>query len=215
MFSIKNLSDSPEQDSTATTPDETPSILSILKAHLVKEDWKFKEEARSDTNIILKCGAQGKNGNFDVTFDIKLDHDLIILYIISKLKFPEAHRNEVALFLSRANFGLITGNFEIDLNDGEVRYKTTMKVPNTTLSGEMIEAHMQPSLVTMDRHFAEMVKVGYGMKTAAEGYESVSGGADFLLSALQEMVSGSNNSEENGGSEVAQEGESEVLSVQQ
>ena len=42
---------------------------------------------------------------------------------------PAERRLEVSEFLTRANHGLADGNFELDFDDGEVRFKSVLHVP--------------------------------------------------------------------------------------
>jgi hypothetical protein len=51
---------------------------------------------------------------------------LIVFHSICPFNVPAERRAAVAEFLSRVNHGLSLGNFEIDLDDGEVRLKTVL-----------------------------------------------------------------------------------------
>src|SRR5262245_30076481 len=46
-----------------------------------------------------------------------------VFYIDFKEKALPAARRDVAEFIARANYGIIIGNFEIDFEDGTVRFK--------------------------------------------------------------------------------------------
>jgi hypothetical protein len=45
----------------------------------------------------------------------------------------------VAEFLTRANSGMVIGNFELDFADGEIRYKTSIDVEGDKLSYAIIK----------------------------------------------------------------------------
>ncbi len=45
----------------------------------------------------------------------------------------------VAEFITRANFGIVIGNFEIDFSDGEIRYKTSIDVEGDRPSFALIK----------------------------------------------------------------------------
>src|SRR5262249_47600370 len=81
---------------------------------------------------------------------------------------PEEKRVEIAEFITRANYGLVIGNFEMDYNDGEVRYKTSVDVEGGELTPKMIENLMRANLMTMDRYFAGVMGVLYGDRDPAE-----------------------------------------------
>jgi len=42
-------------------------------------------------------------------------------------------------FLTRANYGMMIGNFEMDFTDGEIRYKTSIDVEGDKLSSALIK----------------------------------------------------------------------------
>ena len=54
------------------------------------------------------------------------EQDLILLYSVCPLRVPAERRPEVSQFLTGANYGLAAGNFELDFEDGEIRYKTVL-----------------------------------------------------------------------------------------
>ncbi len=53
------------------------------------------------------------------------DEDGFTVYTVFPVKAPEEKRGAVAAFLTRANYGLILGSFELDFDDGEIRFKVT------------------------------------------------------------------------------------------
>lgn len=47
----------------------------------------------------------------------------ILSYAILSNKAPTEQFNNISEYLHRANYGLLYGNFEMDFNDGEIKYK--------------------------------------------------------------------------------------------
>ncbi|WP_049790798.1 hypothetical protein [Trichormus azollae] len=45
----------------------------------------------------------------------------------------------IAECITRANYGMIIGNFELDFNDGEIRYKTSIDAEGERLSFALIK----------------------------------------------------------------------------
>src|SRR5688500_15171463 len=60
------------------------------------------------------------------------EHQLMIHSVLPD-DVPKNRRNEMALFLTRANWGMVIGAFEMDLDDGELRFKTAIDVEGTEL----------------------------------------------------------------------------------
>jgi hypothetical protein len=65
----------------------------------------------------------------------------------------------MAEFLTRANFGLTIGNFEMDFSDGELHYKTAIDVTGDRLSLPLVENLVQANLVIMDKYLPGIVAV--------------------------------------------------------
>ena len=59
-------------------------------------------------------------------FSVIVGEDTVCCYHIVPVKVPVEKRAAVCEFITRANYGLTLGNFELDMNDGEIRYKVTL-----------------------------------------------------------------------------------------
>lgn len=85
------------------------------------------------------------------------------------MKVNEDKRAEVADYLTRANYGLHVGNFEMDMEDGEVRYKTTgVTDEKTAPSLDVIRRLTYIGFSMFDRYIPSLLSIVYGEKTAQE-----------------------------------------------
>jgi hypothetical protein len=82
---------------------------------------------------IYRVGFSGGNGHLSCFTFVPQDLQQLIFYAVAATRAPEAARLRVAEFITRANYGLRIGNFELDFGDGEVRYKTSIDYSGTTL----------------------------------------------------------------------------------
>lgn len=133
-------------------------MYDAVKNHLDNIGWRYDVKREGS---LIKAGVQGRSGSYQVIFDVKQDRDTFIVYVMSRLDFPATNRDNIALYLTRCNYGLTIGNFELDMSDGEVRYKTSVTVKGGMLSEEMIKEMVQISIVMMDKFFEGIVKVAY------------------------------------------------------
>ncbi|RME60536.1 hypothetical protein D6779_02000 [Candidatus Parcubacteria bacterium] len=132
--------------------------------------WTYFEKKR-DHKFILFMIVKGK-GDYDLNFiaDIQDDEEQVIFYSMIDDKAPEERRQAVAEFLTRANYGLRIGNFEMDFNDGEIRYKTSLDITNLNpdqVTDEMIAVLVTANLQTMNRYYPGIKKVIDGKEPAA------------------------------------------------
>ena len=63
--------------------------------------------------------------------------------------------------MTRINYGLNIGNFEMDMHDGEIRYKTSIDVEGGELSSRMVETLIAVNISTTDRYFPSFTDVIY------------------------------------------------------
>ncbi len=104
------------------------------------------------------------------------EEDEIVLYVTRCPVFVPLERRAAAMeFLTRANFGLRMGHFEFDLEDGEVRYKTSIDVEGDRLTPALVRRLVRPNLVTMDRYLPGLLRVVYGATTPAEEIAAIEG----------------------------------------
>ncbi|MEL7357739.1 MAG: hypothetical protein AAFN40_14365 [Cyanobacteria bacterium J06560_6] len=58
----------------------------------------------------------------------------------------------MAQFITRANYGLILGNFELDYTDSEIRYKTSLDVESDRLTPALTKNLISTNVTTMDQY---------------------------------------------------------------
>lgn len=83
------------------------------------------------------------------------------------------HRLAVAEYLTRVNFNLRNGNFELNMNDGEIRFKTYVHVgAGSTDASAARHAVLLPFLM-IDRFGDGLIDVLFGFKTPREAFEAI------------------------------------------
>jgi hypothetical protein len=112
------------------------SLLQELKRVFAENGWPYSEVNGAP---VLVAELSGPEGRWDFYAQAVEEKDLVLLYSISPNRVPEERRLDVSAFLTRANFGLADGNFELDFEDGEVRYKTVLHVHGDQLDGLLVK----------------------------------------------------------------------------
>ena len=84
------------------------------------------------------------------------------------------HRLAMAEYLTRINWNMRNGNFELNMDDGEIRYKTYVHVgqEKPDIAAARL-ATMLPFLM-IDRYGDGIIDVLFGFKTPKEAFESIS-----------------------------------------
>jgi hypothetical protein len=136
-----------------------------LGKFLQEDEW---HPQKLDDKTIYRVAFSGTNGNYACFAVIRIDLEQFIFYVQSSVKAPEEMRTAVAEFITRANYGLRIGNFELDMSDGEIRYKSSLDFEGIPLSAALIKNAIYPAVQTMDRYFAGLLQVMYGQNTPEE-----------------------------------------------
>jgi len=145
-------------------------LFNIVEKYFTDEEWYFM---KLDGKSILQLSYQGKNGKWSCYAQVQEEQQLFYFYSVCPINVPEEKRMAAAEFLTRANYGLRVGNFEMDFSDGEVRYKTSLDVENDRLSPALISNLVYANLWTLDRYLPGLMSVIYGGITPQEAVDSV------------------------------------------
>ena len=113
-------------------------------------------------NFVYRSMFVGDNGEVTCFAQVRPDLEQFIFYVVMPIRVPAEMRVPMAEFLTRANYGLRIGNFEMDFEDGEVRYKSSVDFEGIALSPLLIRNTMYPAVQTMDRYLPGILKVVYG-----------------------------------------------------
>lgn len=155
-----------EVDPSSTT------LTDKVKSHLDSRSWRY--ETIPERSLIT-AGAKGRAGSFKVIFDMKEDRELLLIYVMCQMNFPEECRERLAVYLTLCNYSMTLGNFEMDMSDGEVRYKMSATTKGSEMTLAMIEEMLDVSLAMADRFFEGMVKVAYAGLEPKAAYDLARG----------------------------------------
>lgn len=90
-----------------------------------------------------------------------------VVYTIAPLTVGQDRLGEMLRYLAKANFGLDNGNFEIDCNDGEIRYKCYVNTEAfEAISRQLIDTSLDVGLFMMKRYGNGIVAIAKGTSDA-------------------------------------------------
>lgn len=130
-----------------------------LGAFLEEDEW-YPQRAEgwhgywvhyTGSNAELRCFAQ-----------IRVETETLLIYAMSPMRVPEANRVAIAELTARANYGLNIGNFELNMDDGRLRFKSSLDFENTDLSPDLIRNAIYPAVRTMNTYLPGVLRVLYG-----------------------------------------------------
>ena len=115
-----------------------------------------------EDRLILRTGFNGDHGEFSCYAQAREEQEQFAFYSIFPVKINQKDHYTVMQFITLANFGMIIGNFELDLSDGEVRYKTSVDLEGVDIQAGMLRNLVYANVLTMDKYFTGLMRVIYG-----------------------------------------------------
>lgn len=163
-----------DNDDIGPKEDASPGEIAFqtAKTFLEKDGW-FPQQLTN--KYVLRMAYSGKNGNQWCYAQVIPDMELFLFYAVAPIKAGEESRQQVAEFITRANYGMRIGNFEMDFSDGEVRYKTSLDFEEEKLTPNLIKHLIYPAAQTLDRYMGGLMNVMYGKQTALAAIEEIEG----------------------------------------
>lgn len=126
-----------------------PTLLESLEQHFAEMGWPTERIEGLDALALL---FEGQNARWQCVARAWEDHEEVAFFSIFPVRVLEPRRAAMMELLTRANYGIIVGNFEMDLEDGEIRYKTTMAAPDKVLDQRRWKKAVGINLRMLDRY---------------------------------------------------------------
>jgi hypothetical protein len=134
-------------------------LLETLKEIFAENEWGYAE---ADDEPVLISELTGPLGRWTLGAQVVEEGQLVLLFCICGVVPHEVTRSAMAVFLTRVNYGLSLGSFELDLDDGEIRYKTPLAVVDGRLDARLVERLIRACGRTMETFFPGIEAVAAG-----------------------------------------------------
>lgn len=139
-------------------------LFQNVLTHLERDGVQYRRIGSHDA---VEMAVAGDNGSYRLIIVVDSERAVVRFLTFVEGKVPEHRLREVMEFLTRANYGLLLGNFEIDLSDGEVRFKAACESENNTLTYTQFQNNLYLSVALMDRYSPGLQRVVQGSADAA------------------------------------------------
>ena len=123
---------------------------------------------------VINLPIDSENGKLNMFIHSHEDARRIFVYTRPQdMRIPLSRIGALSDFLSRANYGLPLGNFEIDMNDGEINFKNSLDISDGQLTSKMVQTLIVFSLECVNRYLPGIREViaGADPKTAIEAID--------------------------------------------
>jgi hypothetical protein len=161
-------------------------LFNTIVEFFEEDEWDFQwMEGMS----VLTMGFSGTNGKWQCYAQARELQKQFVFYSVLPINVPEDKRAKIAEFITRINYGMIIGNFEMDYDDGEVRYKTSIDVEGAELNTPMIRQVVYANLIITDRYLNGLMRVMYSDLTAEAAIDEIDEEALDIDEELEEFFS--------------------------
>ena len=134
-------------------------IETAVKAYLDSQNWHYQHDAEKH---IFRLG-------------MRLDEEDLSCRVTYEFKVPESKRAAVTEYVTRVNYGMFLGNFQMDLRDGEIFYKTYGVFSDGVPQNDEIRRIVQVAIRMAEKYgqgFYEVMYKGASPKTVVEQIEA-------------------------------------------
>lgn len=101
------------------------------------------------------------------------DHEQVGLSLVAPVRIPRESRAAVGTYLLRANTSIGVGNFDLDLDDGEWRFRYGIDVEGGELTSKMAHSMVGIAINAMDMHHDSIMHVAFGDADPEQALEAL------------------------------------------
>ena len=176
-------------------------IETAIKEYLDSQNWRYKHEEDKHRFIFgMKLDCDNVDGcMLAVTARDEEDMSCKAIY---EFNVPEEARTKIVEYTTRANYGLFLGNFQMDLDDGEVLYQTAMVFYDHTAMQQEVRRLIQVAIHMAERYgqgFYDVIHYGVSPEDAVKAAEGDNSGRS-IGSGRSSGTSGSSSSSSSSSS---------------
>lgn len=127
-------------------------IVDFLKQYFDDKEWPYNyyqpKIRDSQKSHYLSLRMRNKQLDCGYLFRVQEKNKLLAVYGILPFLIPESHQSAAMLLITQINYDMMIGNLEMDVDDGEIRYKNAIDIEAVGLDDDILE-HLLQSIIAM------------------------------------------------------------------
>jgi hypothetical protein len=137
-------------------PNSFPVPMKAVVLDVLQNDALEYEEVNDN---VLRLKFQGQKGEWVCVIGVDEANHQCVVYSTFPTPIPLDWRSACAVMLAKQNYELTIGNFELDLEDGDLRFRTAINVGSDRLTSSLFRELLTANLETMDQHFSQFMQL--------------------------------------------------------
>ncbi len=135
------------------------TMMDVVLQFFQEDQWIYQ---KIENKQALRAGYRGERGTWVCHARVDEQNQRFIFYSFMGMNIAQGDRLKVLEYLNRVNFCLLIGNFEMNMESGDVRFRTGIEIPAGGLTVPVVRAIVYANVHTMDHYFPGVVAVVHG-----------------------------------------------------
>ena len=137
-------------------------VFQAFKNHL--DSMNFRYDA-NESELVIRLTVHGDDLPQPTIIRVMGDREVVQILSPIPCKMPEDKRVDGAIAVSVANYGMINGSFDYDMEDGEIRFRVAMSYRGIDLNDDLIKYILGIVFFTTDKYNDRFFMVAKGLMT--------------------------------------------------
>jgi CheY-like chemotaxis protein len=134
-------------------------VFRALKNAFTELGWPYVEQQGLP---VLLSELEGPLGRWPFYARVAADHGVVCFYSVCPVRVPDEWRVDAADYLTWVNHGLAHGNFELDFETGEVKFKTVMPIQGDEVDREVVRGVVRANGLALERYLEDITALASG-----------------------------------------------------
>ena len=143
-------------------------VYEAFKSHLTRNNIRFDPH---DDDLVITMTVTGEDLPQPTIIRVMESRDVVQILSPLPSKIPEDKRVDGAIAVSVANYGIINGSFDYDMEDGEVRFRVAQSYRGIVMNDDMIRYLLSITFSTTDTYNDRFFMFGKGLMTLEQFIE--------------------------------------------
>ncbi len=136
----------------------SPAIFDVMSEFFKEQDFAVRPVG---DDPILVMNVRGEHSEWRCYAEAHEEYSRFRFFSVLQVFVPEEKRAVMAEFLTRANYGLPIGAFEMDYRDGEIRFRTSIDLSELRPTKIHIQNTVFPNLMMVDLYYQGIMSIVY------------------------------------------------------
>jgi hypothetical protein len=151
-------------------PPATPMHDAVLAA-LAEAGWTTYH---ADPPAVM-VDLRGEQALYTCRYFVSQPLDAVVCYTRAPLAVPKPARRKTMEFITRANYGLMIGGFEMSLDEGNMFFRATCALEDGVPTARMVCTLANVGVWAFDRYLPSMLEMIYGKRPVLEAVQRAEG----------------------------------------